>query len=230
MEHDQLKGIVESLIFVSDEPLSPKDIAAMMGDVEESEIQSVMEALMADYEVDSKGLAIRKIAGGYQIYTRTICHPWIQKLFDEKRSRKLSESAMETLAIIVYKQPITIPELNQIRGIQSQAVVKTLLIKKLIVVRGKKKVIGRPRMYGTSEGFLIKFGLNDLKDLPPVEEFGEFLDMKGTGEAVRTGDPDQTAEGEAFSEEEGTDHADAGSEDHLDDGHHFTAQSGEPSD
>jgi segregation and condensation protein B len=235
MEHERLRGLVESLIFVSDDPLSLKDISSLLENIEETEIQAVMDELTDEYARETKGLAIRKVAGGYQMYTKQIYHPWIQKLFDEKRARKLSESAMETLAIISYRQPITIPEINQIRGVQSQAVVKTLLVKKLIVVRGRKKVIGRPRTYGTSEEFLIKFGLNHLKDLPPVEEFAELLENTGEGKdggarvSDRAGATEQAGTHDPISEKD-SDDANADSEDHLDDGDHLTPESGTTAD
>ena len=235
MEHDRLRGLVESLIFVSDDPLSSNDIVSLLENIEEKEIQAVLDELTDEYSRDVKGLAIRKVAGGYQMFSKQIFHPWIQKLFDEKRARKLSESAMETLAIIAYRQSITIPEINLIRGVQSQAVVKTLMVKKLIVVKGRKKVIGRPRTYGTSEEFLIKFGLDALKDLPPVEEFGELLEMTGGGKdgagdaSAPADEMEQTGKNDSISGE-GLDDANADSEDHLDDGDHLTPESGTTTD
>jgi len=235
MEHDRLRGLVESLIFVSDDPLSSRDIVSLLEKIEEKEIQAVLDELTDEYSRDAKGLSIRKVAGGYQMVTKQIYHPWIQKLFDEKRARKLSESAMETLAIIAYRQPITIPEINQIRGVQSQAVVKTLLVKKLIVVKGRKKVLGRPRTYGTSEEFLIKFSLDALKDLPPVEEFSELLEITGSGKdgnsdaSTPAAEMDQTGKHDNISGED-LDDANADSEDHLDDGGHLTPESGTTTD
>jgi len=230
MDRDRLKGLVESLIFVSDDPLSLKDMASVIEEADEIEIQGVLDELETEYARNLKGLAIRKVAGGYQIHTNQAYYPWIQKLFDEKRARKLSESALETLAIVAYRQPITIPEINQIRGVQSQGVVKTLLVKKLIIVRGTKMVIGRPRLYGTSEEFMIKFGINDIKDLPPLEEFSEILENTEKGDKPERPWGDPTEESGAVSLPEGIKYDHEDSESHLDDGNHIPEEGGEVAD
>lgn len=230
MDRNRLKGLVESLIFVSDNPLSLKDMASVIDEADEIEIQDVLDELETEYARNLKGLAIRKVAGGYQIHTNQVYYPWIQKLFDEKRARKLSESALETLAIVAYRQPITIPEINQIRGVQSQGVVKTLLVKKLIIVRGTKIVIGRPRLYGTSEEFMIKFGINDIKDLPPLEEFSEILENTEKGDEPERPRSDRTEESGAVSLPEGIKYDHEDSESHLDDGNHIPEEGGEVAD
>jgi segregation and condensation protein B len=166
----ELKSIAEALIFVAEEPLSAKTIA----DVVKVDYEAVEEAianLVKEYESRIGGLQLREIAGGWQIATRAEHHEQIRAYLKSKPSAKLSLASLETLAVIAYKQPVTIPEILEIRGVQSPSAIKTLLDKRLIVAKGRKETVGRPMMYGTSKEFLIQFGLKDLTELPSIEDF-----------------------------------------------------------
>jgi len=166
----ELIAIIEALIFVADEPLTVKTLADVLEEDKET-IQIAIEELINEYEQREGGLQIREIAGGWQISTRTEFHEDIRKFLKTRPSAKLSIAALETLAVIAYKQPVTVPEILEIRGVQSASAIKTLLDKRLIVARGRKEAVGRPMQYGTSKDFLIQFGLKDLSELPNVEDF-----------------------------------------------------------
>lgn len=166
----ELKAIVESLIFVADEPINLKMIADVV-DVERDKVETAIQALAADYEQRPGGLQLREIAGGWQIATRPEHHEHIRAYLKSKPSAKLSLASLETLAVIAYRQPVTVPEILEIRGVQSPSAIKTLLDKRLIIAKGRKETVGRPMMYGTSKEFLIQFGLKDLTELPSIEDF-----------------------------------------------------------
>ena len=165
-----LSALIEALIFVADEPLATKTIAELTGE-DRSLIQSVIENLSAEINERSGGLQLREVAGGWQISTRPEFHEEIRKFLKTRPNAKLSLAALETLAVIAYKQPVTVPEIMEIRGVQSGSAIKTLLDKRLIVARGRKETVGRPMLYGTSKEFLLQFGLKDLAELPSVEDF-----------------------------------------------------------
>lgn len=166
----ELVALVEALIFVSDEPLSVKLLAEVLDEDRES-VQAAVEELKSEYEERESGLQIRDIAGGWQIATRTEFHDEVRRYLKTRPSAKLSLAALETLAVIAYKQPVTVPEILEIRGVQSASAIKTLLDKKLITAKGRKETVGKPMMYGTSKDFLIQFGLKDLSELPSIEDF-----------------------------------------------------------
>jgi segregation and condensation protein B len=172
---DHLKPIVEALIFASPEPLTPKALYRLLDGEPKEDVDAALAALRADYERPG-GLQIVEIAGGYQIVTRSELHEWVRKLFHERTTQKLSVQALETLAVIAYKQPITAPEIAEIRGVSSSGgVLATLVERRLIKTVGRKQVVGRPFMYATTREFLERFGLNDLGDLPKVEEMSDAL-------------------------------------------------------
>jgi segregation and condensation protein B len=168
---DELKPVIEALLFVADEPLPFKQLCKILGDVPEEDVMWALSELVADYEKRESGLEAREIAGGWRISTRPQYHEFIRKYLKSRPSARLSLPALETLAVIAYKQPITIPEILEIRGVTSSSAVKTLLEKRLIVTKGRKETVGRPMMYGTSKEFLIQFGLKDLSELPSIEDF-----------------------------------------------------------
>jgi segregation and condensation protein B len=168
---DELKPVIEALLFVADEPLPFKQLCKILGDVPEEDVMWALSELVADYERRGSGLEAREIAGGWRISTRPQYHEFIRKYLKSRPSARLSLPALETLAVIAYKQPITIPEILEIRGVTSSSAVKTLLEKRLIVTKGRKETVGRPMMYGTSKEFLIQFGLKDLSELPSIEDF-----------------------------------------------------------
>ncbi len=171
---EQLSRAVEALIFVSDEPISSKALAEVLEEEREM-IDSVVEELATSYDDRNSGLQVRQIAGGWQISTRTECHEDVRRFLKTKPSAKLSLASLETLAVIAYKQPVTVPEILEIRGVQSASAIKTLLEKRLIVTKGHKETVGRPMQYGTSKEFLIHFGLKDLSDLPSIEDFEDLV-------------------------------------------------------
>jgi segregation and condensation protein B len=166
----EVMAIAEAIIFVSDEPITSKMLAEIIGEDKQT-VQAAVEELQKEYEDRGGGLQIREIAGGWQIATRTEYHDEVRKFLKTRPSAKLSLASLETLAVIAYKQPVTVPEILEIRGVQSASAIKTLLEKRLIVTKGHKETVGRPMQYGTSKDFLIQFGLKDLSDLPSIEGF-----------------------------------------------------------
>lgn len=166
----ELVAVCEALIFVSDEPISVKALADILRE-EKGWVQVAVEELAKEYAERSGGLMLREVAGGWQLATRPEHHESIRAFLKSKPSAKLSLAALETLAVIAYKQPITVPEILEIRGVQSSSAIKTLLDKRLIIAKGRKETVGRPMMYGTSKEFLMQFGLRDLGELPSIEDF-----------------------------------------------------------
>jgi segregation and condensation protein B len=166
----EIISIVEALIFVSDEPITVKMLSDVLEEDKET-IEAAVEELKQEYEERMSGLQLREIASGWQISTRTEYHEEIRRFLKTRPSAKLSLAALETLAVIAYKQPVTVPEILEIRGVQSASAIKTLLDKKLITAKGRKETVGRPMMYGTSKDFLLQFGLKDLSELPSIEDF-----------------------------------------------------------
>jgi len=169
-----LKAIVEALIFASPEPLPVKTLVKLLASEPKEEVVAALDAVRREYERPG-GLQLVEVAGGYQIVTRPELHEWVRRLFHERTTTKLSVASLETLAVVAYKQPITAPEIAEIRGVNTAGVLGTLVERKLIKIVGRKQVVGRPFLYGTSREFLTRFGLNDLSDLPKVEDMSELL-------------------------------------------------------
>jgi segregation and condensation protein B len=165
-----LVAAVEAIIFVSDEPVTTKLLADVLGEERQS-IEAAVEQLVSEYENRDSGLQLREVAGGWQIATRTQYHEEVRNFLKTRPSAKLSLAALETLAVIAYKQPVTVPEILEIRGVQSASAIHTLLEKRLIATKGHKETVGRPMLYGTSKEFLLQFGLKDLTELPSIEDF-----------------------------------------------------------
>ncbi len=163
-------AVIEALIFVSEEPLSLKSIAGVLKE-DKSAVEEVIKKLAEEFNSRNGGLQLREVAGGWQFATRPEHHEYVRRLLRTRPSAKLSIASLETLAVIAYRQPVTVPEILEIRGVQSPSAIKTLLDKKLIVAKGRKEAVGRPMMYGTSKDFLLQFGLKDLTELPSVEDF-----------------------------------------------------------
>src|SRR5437660_8832682 len=156
-----LKAILEALIFASPEPVTVKALTKLLDSEPKEDIVAAIEALKRDYDRPG-GLQMVEVAGGYQIVTRPELHEWVRRLFQERTTQKLSIAALETLAVIAYKQPVTAPEITEIRGVNAAGVLGTLLDRKLVRIVGRKHVVGRPFLYGTTREFLERFGLNDL--------------------------------------------------------------------
>ena len=177
-----LKAIIEALIFASPDPITVKALVKVLESEASSagpgavkdEVLAAIEELKRDYARPG-GLQIVEVAGGYQIVTRPELHEWVRRLFHERTTQTLSVAALETLAVIAYRQPVTAPEVAEIRGVNTAGVLGTLVERKLIKIVGRKQVVGRPFLYGTTREFLERFGLNDLSDLPKVEDMSELL-------------------------------------------------------
>jgi len=163
-------GVIEALIFVAEEPLSAKTIAEILKEDRDGVGQAIGE-LVKEFNGRNGGLQLREVAGGWQFATRPEYHEHVRAFLRTRPSAKLTLASLETLAVIAYRQPVTVPEILEIRGVQSPSAIKTLLDKKLIVAKGRKETVGRPMMYGTSKEFLMQFGLKDLSELPSIEDF-----------------------------------------------------------
>ncbi|HEV7743735.1 MAG TPA: SMC-Scp complex subunit ScpB [Pyrinomonadaceae bacterium] len=163
-------AIIEALIFVSEEPLSAKIVGEVLRE-ERAVVEAALAELAKEFNARNGGLQLREVAGGWQFATRPEYHEHVRSYLKSRPSAKLSIASLETLAVIAYKQPVTVPEVLEIRGVQSPSSIKTLLDKKLIVAKGRKETVGRPMMYGTSKEFLLQFGLKDLGELPSMEDF-----------------------------------------------------------
>jgi segregation and condensation protein B len=173
MEDAQLKAVLEAIIYVTDEPLSVEQICTAIEQPRERVIE-LLEQLTADYERPERGLSIREVAGGFKMTTKPEHHEAVRRFVKNLNPPlKLSLPALETLAVIAYKQPITAPEIMEIRGVQGAGVLKTLLDRKLIGTAGRKPVVGKPILYKTTREFLVQFGLKDIGELPSLKEFQE---------------------------------------------------------
>src|SRR5947199_7391134 len=171
---DDLKPVIEALIFASPDPLTPKMLFKLLETEPREDVEAALDALKRDYDRPG-GLQLVEVAGGYQIVTRPDLHEWVRRLFHERSTQRLSVQALETLAVVAYRQPVTSLEITEIRGVNTAGVLNTLLERHLIKIVGRKPVVGRPFLYATTKDFLIRFGLKDLADLPKVEDMAEAL-------------------------------------------------------
>ncbi len=171
-----VKAIIEALIFASPDPITPKTLAKVLDSEPKEHIAEALESLKEEWN-QSRGLELVEVAGGYQIVTRPELNEWVRRLFHDHSSQRLSVQALETLAVIAYRQPVTAPEVTEIRGVNASGVLGTLLERRLIKITGRKAVVGRPFLYATTHEFLDRFGLKDLSDLPNVEDMAEALGM-----------------------------------------------------
>jgi segregation and condensation protein B len=178
MDRSFAKSIIECLLFVSDEPLKVAAIRDVLGEFDEPELRKLITELQMDYEMQGRPLAIAEVAEGFQVVTREQFASWIKKLYKSKVTHRLSKAALETLAIVACKQPITRLEVETLRGVSTEGVLDTLFERKLIRILGRKEVVGRPLLYGTTKEFLRYFGLKDLTELPKLEEVNEILGGK----------------------------------------------------
>jgi segregation and condensation protein B len=192
----QLKALLEAIVYITEEPLSLAQIAAALGQPRER-VQRLLDSLVAEYDRPEHGVTLREVAGGYKITTKVEHHETVRNFVRSlKPPLKLSLPALETLAVIAYKQPVTNPEIMEIRGVQGAGVLKTLLDRKLIAAAGRKNVIGKPILYKTTKEFLVQFGLKDLSELPSLKEFEEIRRMAIEGDAPEpepSGEPEPPA-------------------------------------
>ena len=199
--HDEVRGAIEAVLYAASEPLSPRDLRKILPEVGTEEIKQCLQELLELYHGEGRGLQIVEVAGGYQITTRPEFHERVSTLFHFKSPSRISIQALETLATIAYRQPITVPEIQELRGVRSTSVIRTLLEKRLIRITGRKAVVGRPLLYGTTKEFLLRFGLKDLGELPRLEDMAEVfgedlaLQLEDLGGA---GSPSATEEGEEY--------------------------------
>jgi len=204
MDDVQLKAIVEAVLYITDEPLSGRQIADVLG-VEAERVQRIIDELVVEYQKPEHGIFIREVAEGYAVATKPELHEQIRNFVKRLQPPlKLSRAALETLAVIAYKQPITAPEIMEIRGVQGLSVLKTLLERKLITTAGRKPVVGRPILYKTTKEFLKQFGLKSLADLPTLKEFEELarVALSEAEEVASTPSPDGVRDREPAGEQE----------------------------
>jgi segregation and condensation protein B len=196
----ELKAIVEALVYASPDPLTPKALCKLLDSEPAEEVQRAIDALKQDYRL-ARGLHLVEIAGGLQIMTRPDLNEWVRRLFHERKNARLSVQALETLAVIAYRQPVTAAEIAEIRGVNTSGVLSTLIERKLIKSAGRKAVVGRPFLYATTKEFLLRFGLNDVSDLPRVEDLADALGFELPGllneglpteQMLPLGDPDES--------------------------------------
>lgn len=178
---DRAKAVIEALIFASDRPLPAAELKNILG-LDTREIGRIIQELGSDYENNCRGIRLTELAGGFQMITPADFSPFIKKLYKQRRVERLSKPALETLAIIAYKQPLTKIEIQSLRNVNIDGVINNLSEKGFIRVTGRKDTPGRPLVFGTTKNFLEYFGLNSLNDLPKMERFSE---LKPTGEEKR---------------------------------------------
>jgi len=201
MTNEERKAALEAIIYAADDPATTEQLAAALGE-EKLAVQSALDELVASYGGEERGIEIRAVAGGYKMYTKPQHHDVVRRFIKSLRPPlRLSMPALETLAVIAYKQPVTAPEISDIRGVNTAGVISTLLDKKLITTAGRKEVMGRPILYKTSKEFLMRFGLSDLDELPSLKEFEALArEALGTDEGIVAGDVTEEALSELHPE------------------------------
>jgi len=187
MTNEERKAALEAIIYAADEPATIEQLATALGE-EKLAVQSSLDELVGSYASEERGIEVRAVAGGYKMYTKPQHHDMVRRFIKSLRPPlRLTMPALETLAVISYKQPVTAPEIQEIRGVNTSGVLKTLLDKRLITTAGRKEVMGRPILYRTSKEFLMRFGLSDLQELPSLKEFEALArEALGTDEGIAT--------------------------------------------
>ncbi|NLT66212.1 MAG: SMC-Scp complex subunit ScpB [Acidobacteria bacterium] len=173
MEPVEIQAIMEAIIYVAEDPVKPEQFREIFPEESKDILDQALKTMVESFNARPGGMMIREVAGGYRMTTRPEHHERIRTYLKTRPSAKLSMAALETLAVIAYKQPVTLAEILAIRGKKSSTALQTLLERKLVAIVGRKAVVGRPILYGTSKEFLIHFGLNSLSDLPTLEEFSQ---------------------------------------------------------
>jgi segregation and condensation protein B len=194
MTPQEIQSSLEAIIYAADEPATLDQISKALG-IEKPEVRAALEQLTAAYQTDDRGIEVRKVAGGWKFYTKAQHHDVVRKFIKSLQPPlRLTMPALETLAVIAYKQPVTVPEINEIRGVHVGGVIKTLLEKRLITTAGRKEVIGRPILYRTSKQFMMRFGLSDLDELPSLKEFEALAQAAlGSDEGIAEAEPEESA-------------------------------------
>lgn len=210
MAPEHAKGVIEALLFAASKPTTPQDIRKIMRFLSLKDIRDLVDELRQDYQNSKKSFEIIEVAGGYEIVTRKEYAPWLCKVEMQKRKKQATQSALETLAILAYKQPMTRAEIEEIRGVDCSGVLTNLSEKGFVKIVGKKEIPGRPFLYGTTEQFLEHFGLNTIKDLPSIEELQSIVDnsvkkeeLLGTQNIVAVPEDDESRERKAEAKQQG---------------------------
>ncbi len=184
MTDSELKAVLEALIYVAEEPITEANLLELFGKENRDQIRRELASLIAEYQSPERGLEIKEVANGYRLGTKAEHHEWVRNYVKiQTPPMRLSLAALETLAVIAYRQPITLPEIQDVRGVNATGVVKTLIDRKLVTTAGRKNVVGRPILYKTTKEFLLHFGLKNINELPSLEEFEELAKSEFGGEA-----------------------------------------------
>jgi segregation and condensation protein B len=189
------KQILEAVLFASDVPVQVQVLAQVLGDRSAPEVREILAEMAGTYEREERGVVLAEIAGGFQLLSRKECSPWVEQMLRARRKIRLSKPALESLAIVAYRQPITKVEIDSIRGVDSAGVLHTLLERNLVTIKGRSKGVGRPLLYATTSEFLAYMGINELADLPELKELAPLLEERER----------LSEEGEAVEEEAATD-------------------------
>ena len=183
------KQILEAVLFASDVPVAALVLAQVLGDHSVEETRALLGEMAEAYEREERGVVLAEIAGGFQLLSRKECAPWVEQMLRARRKIRLSKPALESLAIVAYRQPITKGEVDSIRGVDSAGVLHTLLERNLVTIKGRSKGVGRPLLYATTQEFLAYMGINELTDLPELKEVAPLLEererLAEEGEPVR---------------------------------------------
>ena len=207
MEPQELRAALEAILFVSSDPVKADDLAESFPDEGKDAVTAQLEEIRRVLDEHAGGFMLEQTAGGWRLATRPEHDSVLKKYFAKKGENRLSIAALETLAIVAYRQPITAPEVSEIRGVNSTAVIRTLLERRMVRVSGRKNVVGSPFLYRTTKEFLVHFGLNDVRDLPRLEEFGDLIGENINDDLVAA---IQNAEGATATGEEVLDAGDEG--------------------
>jgi segregation and condensation protein B len=198
MTPEEMQAALEAIIYAADEPASIEQLANALN-ADKVEVRAALDLLVASYSVEGRGIEVRKVAGGWKFYTKPQHHDVVRRFIKALQPPiRLTMPALETLAVVAYKQPVTVPEINEIRGVNVGGVIKTLLEKRLITTCGRKEVIGRPILYRTSKQFLMRFGLSDLDELPSLKEFEQLAQAAlGSDAGIAPTEPEGEAQTQA---------------------------------
>ena len=189
------KQILEAVLFASDVPIAVQVLAQALGDRTVPEVRALLAEMAESFEREERGVVLVEIAGGFQILSRKACAPWVEQMLRSRRKIRLSKPALESLAIVAYKQPITKVEIDSIRGVDSAGVLHTLLERNLVTIKGRSKGVGRPLLYSTTQEFLSYMGINELEDLPELKELAPLLEERerlAEGDAAEGSPPEGT--------------------------------------
>ena len=202
MEVTELKAAIEAIVFVAEEPVTFLKLKEIFSAESPDKLQTAAAELMEQFNHERPGLEIREVAGGLRMTTRPEHHDWIRTYLKTRPSAKLSLPALETLAVIAYRQPITLAEILAVRGVKSSSSIRTLLEKKFVTPCGRKKVVGRPILYGTTREFLMHFGLKDLSELPTLKEFEDLIgpEVPEMSQPAKAAEPEESAVGQSESD------------------------------